>query len=258
MSEVETPEKKRDRPYGRWWDNYFVRYFFGTVVGAAIVLIIGERIAGRFAGSPTLRDFIDTLLFNAKGMGVGNLIGLGAFGLTYCYIASAPMLILHAGRALLFDPARVNVNNRFWILISVTGVSLCVAVCLLFRGPGRGLFITALPSFLFFCVQATLIVMAHVDRFVVIKDFYINLGQARSNELPGSEYVDSYRHLREHSNACAIIVLELVLACVLLPLAQSNRCLMVSLVAWLLPAGYCWFIASLLELAFLGAPTKQK
>jgi hypothetical protein len=91
--------------------------------------------------------------------------------------------------------------------------------------------------------------MAHLAKFASVKKFYLDLGKARSVDHRRSEYVETYRHLREHSNAYAILVLELLLA-VVLANAHTRKTLGLLLIIWLLPAVYCWFVGTLLEFVF--------
>jgi len=49
------------------------------------------------------------------------------------------------------------------------------------------------------------------NKFVAIRQFYRNLSLARI-AADARDYVESYRHLREHGNAYSIIILEFILA----------------------------------------------
>jgi len=80
---------------GRWWEYYFIRYFFGTVIGAALVALFGESI-------DPLKKLIPSLISDPHTAGAKDFTILIACGLAYCYVASAPMLVLHTMRVQLF------------------------------------------------------------------------------------------------------------------------------------------------------------
>src|SRR5271157_846880 len=63
----------------RWWEYYFVRYAMGTIVGGIVCYVL-------CSSTPILSPLVTHLEY------------LAAFGLVYCYIASAPILVFHAGR----------------------------------------------------------------------------------------------------------------------------------------------------------------
>lgn len=82
---------------GRWWEYYLVRYFVGTIVGTLIVIHISTQSD----------SFLHNVLYEKlktetdKNIEVSSLILYGFVGLTFCYLASAPILLLHALRSNL-------------------------------------------------------------------------------------------------------------------------------------------------------------
>jgi hypothetical protein len=91
------PEKSdtAEIPSTRWWESYLVRYFIGFIVGSFCVLLFGVRVG-----------LIDELL---KHLAVSNLSNgkpdwsviallVALLGIGFCYIASTPITVLHAGR----------------------------------------------------------------------------------------------------------------------------------------------------------------
>jgi hypothetical protein len=106
----------------RWWEYYLVRYFVGSVVGAAVVLVMAIRLSEQSSGM--LNDFIVTLLAALKDGSAKSFFVIGAAGVTYCYIASAPMMILHASRAQLIDNKSQTFNRSFYLLATVTLIVL--------------------------------------------------------------------------------------------------------------------------------------
>src|ERR1700679_1703730 len=70
----------------RWWDHYYVRYFVGSMFAVPLMLALS-----RTAAVKSLVDIAgDNKFLNATV--------LGAAGLAFCYLASAPILLLHATR----------------------------------------------------------------------------------------------------------------------------------------------------------------
>jgi hypothetical protein len=236
-------------PSGRWWEYYLVRYFVGSVVGAAVVLFVAAHLAEQSSG--LIKNFIASLILSASGGSTKSFIVIGAAGVAYCYIASSPMMILHTTRAQLVNAKTQTFTRSFyWLLtVALAVFGLIGVVSLLYRTPHTGLLVAALIYVAIVGCQASLIIMAHLDKFASGKNFYLDLGKARSTDHSRSEYVETYRHLREHSNAYAILVLELLLAFILTN-ARTMECLAAIIVVWLLPAVYCWFIATLLEVVF--------
>src|SRR5439155_1112940 len=103
--------------------------------------------------------------------------------------------------------------------------------------------------------QIGLIVLACASRFRVVEEFYRDLASARGGERSSSrsEYVTSYRHLREHGNAVSIVILELVLAFVILRSPSEQAALSIIFV-WLVPGVFAWFVGTALESRMVSRP----
>ncbi|HLJ87771.1 MAG TPA: hypothetical protein VKZ53_13175 [Candidatus Angelobacter sp.] len=231
--EKDSGEKDSASQTNHWWEYYFVRYFVGTVVGCGVVLFLSQGPFGSF-----LKPI--SSMQDARGS-----IGLLGLGLAYCYIASAPMLVLHSTRGQFLS---TSIGRRTLAVILIMFViSVCAYWyfyhCLACSALGQ-----AAPWILFgvTTIQVALIAEAQSDCFALSKKFYSNLSKARSKKGHIPNYVESYRHLREHANACAIIVLEILLAFALASISSVEG-LMLALLVWTLPGGYCWFIATALE-----------
>ena len=228
---------------GRWWEYYTLRYFVGTVVGAVVTVWLAKEFM-----SP-LRDLGFPLVDDTGGLGVlgVKITALGALGFAYCYIAGAPVLVLHAMRAQL-RPSRVCDRWVFWVVSAVLVIAADGSViwwrsiawwsC---RSLGVLVFSAIVGS------QVAVIVDACWDRFKTIRSFYCDLAEARGRENPTvDEYVESYRHLREHGNAYAILALEFALAFALVSV-RSPRFAVAAVVLWLLPSTCSWLVGSALE-----------
>ncbi len=244
----EKPSESKPFTAVRWWENYLVRYFVGTAVGAVIILYFAD---------PSLALLRSSILKSGKEAGEFsslNLVILTGMGLAYCYGASAPMLSLHAVRAHL-DLIQLKPKWGFWSLTTLCAVGMWAALVFAFS---FNWFSKESLSLSLFClvatVQITLISGAHLTRYARVENFYRRLSGVRArDDRKTGEYVESYRHLREHSNAYAIIVLELILA-VALAMTRRNWQRMVVLLLWLGPPAYCWLIATVLEVRFAVSP----
>lgn len=239
-----------------WWEYYFLRYFVGTVVGAAVIFTI-----------PACRAALECLI--PGGAEWKYLAVLPALGFAYCYVASAPMLTLHVVRAYLFAPPPPT-EHTVWqsrpdlmlsVLCCIAGLAAVVLVvlaiycrCLILhllhnlRGTLGGLTgLVVLSSVVI--AQIISMVLAYRDKFSRITAFYWKVSGARAaTEVPSQvgEYIESYRHMREHSNAYAILVFELLAAPVLAAASESRLLVPISIV-WLLPPARCWLTATALE-----------
>lgn len=234
-----------------WWDYYYIRYFVGAIFGVGLLLWL-QAHAHICAGDQC-----------KIGAGSAALEGsaVGAIGLAFCYLASAPVLVLHAlrfqwrnhgsERRASFDrigcAVAVGVVGGLvlWAALYV-GLSYCGACQQ--RTPAMS-WIAYVP---FVFVVLSQVILLCRFRMVVIQDGYQWLAVARARDktkLYGKqkgEYIESYRHLREHGNAYAILLAEIVLA---LALDVSPSWFFVGglLVLWILPAAFVWFIGTWLE-----------
>src|ERR1043165_8871396 len=119
----------------RWWEDYLVRYFTGTLVGTVCVFVLvtdvffptglSEPAKGLFSSS----DKEPTWL---------RVIALVLAGGAYCYLASVPITVFHAGRMV-----RTGMNGLarkawyvWWALafivallstLSATGLLACIS-----------------------------------------------------------------------------------------------------------------------------------
>lgn len=112
----------------RWWEFYGIRYAQGTVVGAMFVYFL-------FSQNEKLKNIL-FIPSDPKDFGMPHLILLAIYGLAYCYIASAPILVMHAGRGFLFasatnpDPHKGKMARRFF----AGGLPLVVSTIYYFTG----------------------------------------------------------------------------------------------------------------------------
>jgi hypothetical protein len=225
----------------KWWEYYTVRYFVGTVIGAVLVVFINSEPGSPFEARVTVLEASKETSFLGVGL-------VAALGFAFCYIASAPVLTLHAARAHLRHAAIKAAPFKFALVLATSSVLAIIGI-------GRILpFNVAVIAGLIVGLQVGLILLVVITRFAVVEKFYRQLAAARANaareksqpQTPGLEYITSYRHLREHGNAFMIVLLEGVLAYILVNSA-TQRCAVFVLALWLLPAATAWLFGTVLE-----------
>jgi hypothetical protein len=233
-------DQKRDSS-NRWWEYYFLRYFVGTVVGSMAVVFLTKLPGSHFSGLAL------TAIKDSSDLGIKEVTVLAALGFAYCYIASAPMLLLHATRAqLVLTPSRVKLS-----FCGVTSVSIVLLDFVLLKTLSIRFWSyqsTGLIAFLVIVgVQVGMMGAACWNRFEAISSFYMDLARRRAiKEDWVAQYVESYRHLREHGNAFSILLLEFAFGLTLVE-APRLRFAVLGTVLWLLPSTFSWYIGSLLE-----------
>lgn len=95
--------------------------------------------------------------------------------------------------------------------------------------------------------QLVFLVPAVVKKFEHIFDFYKSLAKDRAKESDNRrQYIESYRHLREHGNAFLILFCELVLGCALFVSVSLSEALIVVII-WIVPTLPIWFLGAFLE-----------
>jgi len=77
----------------RWWENYLVRYLMPSIAGVAIVSWLCAQ------GGDDLRQKL-YLPPHTSPLGTPSLTLLFLYGNLFCYVASYPVLVFHATRAI--------------------------------------------------------------------------------------------------------------------------------------------------------------
>lgn len=92
----------------RWWESYLVRYFVGFIVGIACVSLITHELC---IAADAATFFRTNGVNKPDWSAIVFLVALA--GLGYCYIASTPITVLHAGR---YGRGPIDGQSRyFWI-----------------------------------------------------------------------------------------------------------------------------------------------
>lgn len=228
----------------RWWEFYFVRYFVGTVIGGAIVFYLNTKPGSVLTGAilPNLNDISQL---------DGHLTALlAAMGLAFCYLASAPVLVLHATRGVFLKSNTKTFSRSFLATFALAGVLLAVAYWCLDILEIR-VFLAVVLLSLILCFQFVPLYFALRYEGEASHIYYSKLTKARSNTAPAAkEYVESYKHLREHGNAFFIVFFEVALGFVLWAAPQVNHVILV-LFFWIVPAMLVWFVGSVLEYRYV-------
>jgi hypothetical protein len=228
----------------KWWENYAVRYLVGTVVGAGIVAFLNQHPSSPFSGC-------FALLPSIKDATPKDFAIFASIGFSLCYIASAPILTFHATREHLRILQLKKHFFRWPLLLAISGFAIWLL---------RNSVTSWFPRYLLVAIigsQFLLLLTVIFDRFKSIREFYSRLSSARAVNTPGVyQYVESYRHLREHGNAFSILLMEITLASILFKL-PSREAAIPLLVIWILPASLCWLLGTALEMLFAEAPSNQ-
>jgi hypothetical protein len=223
---------------GHWWEVYFIRYFVGTVVGAAILLYLNK------SEHSALKEFIMPGVVDVSKLEPQLLVLLGTVGLTYCYVASAPVLVLHAARASLL-PGLSKILNPW--LIGATALALVIAVVCAALTDARVTILSLTALFLVLALQLIPLFLVTRTQGEAGHKYYMKIAEARADTKPyRQEYKESYRHLREHGNAFLILLFEAVLG-VILAGSTSSAMALIILIVWVLPAAFIWVYGCILE-----------
>jgi len=254
-------ELKGNKPdsNGRWWEFYIVRYFAGTILGMVVVAFLN------FDSNSALQGKILPNMKSVSDIDFGHSLVLAAIGLAFCYIASAPVLVLHALRGLFSsnfnDSTRVGKLYYGWLYI----VSL-LSIIIIFGFTGYVFFDNLFPTkganfFSIFSITAFLLVsglqfhmylVSLLSNKSYIFNYYKRLAVERAKRQDGAskhdEFIESYKHLREHGNAFFILLMELVLTLILFSVEKPYIALLMALI-WIAPACFVWFLGTYLELS---------
>ncbi|ADL55523.1 hypothetical protein Galf_1504 [Gallionella capsiferriformans ES-2] len=233
-----------------WWEFYGVRYAQGTVVGAMIIFFLF-----------TQNEALKKLLFippEPKDFGMPHLILLAVYGLAYCYIASAPILIMHAGRGLMFkSPTNPNPNSGMLSRILWLLIPSFLTTVIYFLNSSSDKTMGSLAVFLFsflLAFQIQILVSIFKTSWQKTIDYYSAIVKKRK-EHEGSSYIESYKHIREHGNSFLIVAFQFFLAIPIFVFVSqptitsddSIRHLLIIVLLWVLPAATIWAFGNKLE-----------
>ena len=274
----------------RWWEYYAVRYLMPSIAGVAIVNWLCSYAGGGFR---------QLLSLPIAGVDAPSLILLFLYGNLFCYVASYPVLVFHATRAIQFANAKWP-GGYPWCdgyITSAVLATLSVILLLLFSPVSR--YWIAFGSVLIYVIlQMARLFVALFPRVALrgasgpvspAYGYAYALSRRRGKPVriedqePASafdgensagaddegatlvqqdawrrEFMDTYRHMREHGNSAFIFLLEFALAglalCVLGKPGQSPARQLSTIgmlfALWSLPAVFVHLLGQHLERRF--------
>lgn len=226
----------------RWIDQYTLRYALGTIVGSIIVAQLIAHLP------PEVKSTISS--FDTWGQ----LLTYVTVGFAFCYVASAPLLLAHIGRVFLYSSTYRSGKPTPFVIggiacVVMTGITY-LSTCDLSRTIANGA-LAAIAGF-----QGSLAVFLFYKQ-EELYDFYTKLSAARINN---AEFVESYRGIREHGNACSIVLLEVALGILIAEMLSSIddtstypyfTTLLIFSALWLAPSFFALVFASKLEIRMI-------
>ena len=205
-------------------------------------------------------------LTNGKDFNTASLTVWLLLGTLYCYIASYPILVLHAVRVYLLN--KKNISPKLFVLF----ILLCMICFVLYL---KIFFLIPVFVIIFSCFQYYFLyrVVEGERGYAYMK----HLAKAKNGLIPNTEintkrkagYIkditDSYKHLREHGNTALIILLEILLAFLLYVSLRYERengymdfsIVSIILIIWIIPAAGIYFYGHLLERKFSGFENEE-
>lgn len=180
---------------------------------------------------------------------------LAALGLAYCYVASAPVLVLHATRGVFLAKNTTTYQWFFFGSLALVGVA-AVAFYAYQTAPDTKSMLSAVLLAIVLCLQLVPLGFSIHKEGERAHAYYANLTKARSKDTEEArQYVESYKHLREHGNAFFILMFELALGTILATVSKPNIAL-IALLLWIMPAALVWLVGTVLEYRFANEPPK--
>ncbi|WP_107726192.1 hypothetical protein [Neisseria weaveri] len=238
----------------RWWENYLVRYLVPSILGMVILMWLSKEFS-------TVATYLQILPFDKyEKFNTAHLVGWLLFGTVYCYIASYPILVFHAIRVRLFRDQKTNaVNCRTVVPLAVFSSFVFVSAWIVSLNDKHHIdcaaFVMAISLLGFSVYQiCNLYWVSLTDKKENGFSYAEVLTKARTRK-GAKDFVDSYKHLREHGNTALIILLEILLAAVLyvaLSFESHYKRMHFSIVAivlfvWIAPAALVYFYGQFLE-----------
>lgn len=214
-----------------------------TVVGSIIVYTILVKIY------PDLGYLL--LLPKDNKLEYYHFIFLALYGLTFSYIASAPILVFHASRFSFKYSDGKGLPITKWFACALIMMTAFLIFAYIFSSY---IIFSYLKILIIVLILAILIPQWVLILNAMIKinknfDFYSQLSSRRVTEK--RDIIESYKHLREHGNSFSILFYEIVLGSLMVIIGHDNiNYALVFIFLWILPAVFVWFIGTGLENRF--------
>ena len=249
---------------------------------AEVEVIKPEIVKSKIEKTGILEQYFPMLkLTNGKDFNTASLTVWLLLGTLYCYIASYPILVLHAVRVYLLT--KKNISPKLFVLFILLLLNMIFFVLYLR---------------IFFLIPVFVIIFSSFQYYFLYKvveeesgyDYMKHLAKAKNDLIPNTEintekkaeinaeisaekkagYIkditDSYKHLREHGNTALIILLEILLAFLLYVSLHYERengymdfsIVSIILIIWVSPAALVYFYGHLLERKFSEFENEKK
>lgn len=239
----------------RFWEYYLIRYLAGTIFGVAIVMYLFTNYS---------EDIGNSFYKDEYHNNIQNVVNSYLFDTTYFFEGLSPDKIRLDNNELVIGNTINNETiyngNRTIRKNEVTVLSMITL---------------AVVGFLYMYISSAVVLFFHTFRFLItclikggrksyLYEFYMILSRTRAKgkqavskktddtedmkEFKGeywiSEYVESYRHLREHGNAFGILLSELAFALFLI----KTNFQMGWIAGWLALGFISWWVATYMEI----------
>jgi hypothetical protein len=230
----------------RWWEYYAVRYLMPSVAGMVIVKWICSHASSKL---------LPLLFLPSTGLDTASLTLLFLYGNLFCYVASYPVLVIHATRVLDFAndkwPKRILSDGyvatfllvtlsflltlaynhktcrywaafllaslfaviQLWRLHSILATRILVRGCHGIDGKPGTVSLAYGYSYALARRRAASVETETKTKPIDPEDEDDEQITERRRRLWHKDYMETYRHLREHGNSAFIFLLELGLAC---------------------------------------------
>lgn len=249
----------------RWWEFYFVRYALGTIVGIFILILLSKSFPGLIPlldfpekASPqspatcTITSTVDAGCYVAFTITFAQLTLYGIYGLVFCYISSAPILVFHGCRRFVRNPIteKLSFTNLAFLIIAI------IPGTILFYYKYENIRISGVilsGISIFIILESYRLIFKSISKSKKIYIYLEKLSDKRKKEK--TELMDSYKHLREHGNAFFIVLMEIMLAGCVFTISSgfdNHKYELISLLffIWILPAAMTWCLGTKLEMHF--------
>ncbi len=172
----------------------------GTMVGSVIVYALLKSNAD-------LSQFL--LLPKDNKLEYFHFIFLAFYGLTYCYISSAPILVWHASRFSFSFGSTKNILNPVWYMLALTLLSGYLVLSFVAPSIVFSQKVSLILLFLIVIVPQWGLIFLTVIKADDNYKFYKKLSAKRESDK--TDIRESYKHLREHGNSFGILFLEIIM-----------------------------------------------
>jgi hypothetical protein len=221
----------------RWWEFYLVRYLLGSMVGAIISYLLCLHFTKQVGIPIEIGSFLEKITDVDKSANQIFFLGLG---FVYCYISSAPILVLHACR--FSEESKIKFCDSVLLVIIIGVTFWCQKDSTTRYQPIALIVFIIIILWQFFKLRNS-----HNNYNTIIKNKNLTCQRELTENYTGRKtYIETYKHLREHGNAFFIVILEITLGLILYQI-ETPELLIACIFLWILPGAYIWQFGNFLE-----------